>query len=58
MFGFDLVAYPEHFDHLKVTGELPYPLSKKYFRPALTVRISPGYSRAVVARQSPARYCP
>jgi len=23
VFGFDLVAYPEHFDHLKVSGELP-----------------------------------
>jgi len=46
VFGFDLVAYPEHFDHLKVNGELPYPLPKKYFRPALTVRISPGYPRA------------
>jgi hypothetical protein len=22
VFGFDLVAYPEHFDHLKVNGEL------------------------------------
>ena len=38
VFGFDLVAYPEHFDHLKVSGELPYPLPKQYFRPALVVR--------------------
>jgi hypothetical protein len=44
VFGFDLVAYPEHFDHLKVNGELPYPLPKKYFRPALTVCIFPGVS--------------
>jgi hypothetical protein len=40
------VAYPEHFDHLKVNGALPDPLPKKYFRPALTVRIFPGYPRA------------
>ena len=26
VFGFDLLAYPEHMDHLKVDGELPYPL--------------------------------
>lgn len=38
IFGFDFVAYPEHFDHLKVNGELPYPLPKKYFRPELAVR--------------------
>jgi hypothetical protein len=58
VFGFDLVTYPEHFDHLKVNGELPYPLPKKYFRPALAVHIFPGYPRAVVAHQCPTRYCP
>jgi alkanesulfonate monooxygenase SsuD/methylene tetrahydromethanopterin reductase-like flavin-dependent oxidoreductase (luciferase family) len=37
VFGFDLLPYPEHLDHLKVDGELPYPLSGKHFRPELAV---------------------
>jgi alkanesulfonate monooxygenase SsuD/methylene tetrahydromethanopterin reductase-like flavin-dependent oxidoreductase (luciferase family) len=38
VFGFDLLPYPEHLDHLKVDGELPYPLPKRHFRPALAVQ--------------------
>ena len=38
IFGFDLLPYPEHLDHLKVEGELPYPLSKQHFRAELAVR--------------------
>lgn len=38
IFGFDLLPYPEHLDHLKVDGELPYPLPGKHFRPELAVR--------------------
>jgi alkanesulfonate monooxygenase SsuD/methylene tetrahydromethanopterin reductase-like flavin-dependent oxidoreductase (luciferase family) len=38
IFGFDLLPYPEHLDHLKVDGELPYPLPRKHFRPELAVR--------------------
>jgi alkanesulfonate monooxygenase SsuD/methylene tetrahydromethanopterin reductase-like flavin-dependent oxidoreductase (luciferase family) len=38
VFGFDLLAYPEHMDHLKVDGELPYPLPKRHFRPDLAVQ--------------------
>ena len=38
VFGFDLLAYPERLDHLKVDGELPYPLHKAHFRPEVTVR--------------------
>ena len=38
IFGFDLLPYPEHLDHLKVDGELPYPLSGKHFKPELAVR--------------------
>ena len=38
IFGFDLLPYPEHLDHLKVDGELPYPLPRKYFRSELAVR--------------------
>jgi hypothetical protein len=38
IFGFDLLPYPEHLDHLKVDGELPYPLPAKHFRPELAVR--------------------
>ena len=29
VFGFDLPPYPERRDHLKVDGELPYPLPRK-----------------------------
>ena len=35
--GFDHLAYPEHMDHLKVDGELPYPLTKKHFNPEIAV---------------------
>jgi alkanesulfonate monooxygenase SsuD/methylene tetrahydromethanopterin reductase-like flavin-dependent oxidoreductase (luciferase family) len=38
VFGFDLLPYPEHMDHLKVDGELPYPLPKRHFRPETAVR--------------------
>ena len=47
VFGFDLLPYPEHLDHLKVDGELPYPLTKRNFRPELAVsnyKESPGPS--------------
>src|SRR5262252_8497108 len=38
VFGFDLLPYPEHLDHLKVDSELPYPLPKQHFRPDLAVQ--------------------
>ncbi len=38
VFGFDLMAYPERLDHLKVGTELPYPLPKQHFRPDVAVR--------------------
>jgi alkanesulfonate monooxygenase SsuD/methylene tetrahydromethanopterin reductase-like flavin-dependent oxidoreductase (luciferase family) len=38
VFGFDLLPYPERLDHLKTDGELPYPLPRKHFRPALAVQ--------------------
>jgi alkanesulfonate monooxygenase SsuD/methylene tetrahydromethanopterin reductase-like flavin-dependent oxidoreductase (luciferase family) len=38
VFGFDLLPYPEHLDHLKVDGELPYPLPARHFRPELAVK--------------------
>jgi alkanesulfonate monooxygenase SsuD/methylene tetrahydromethanopterin reductase-like flavin-dependent oxidoreductase (luciferase family) len=38
VFGFDLLPYPEHMDHLKKDGELPYPLPKRHFRPEMAVR--------------------
>jgi alkanesulfonate monooxygenase SsuD/methylene tetrahydromethanopterin reductase-like flavin-dependent oxidoreductase (luciferase family) len=37
VFAFDLLAYPEHLDHLKQGEELPYPLPKKYFKPEVAV---------------------
>ena len=30
VFIFDLLAYGEQLDHLKVGNELPYPLSNRY----------------------------
>ena len=38
IFGFDLLPYPEHLDHLKKDGELAYPLPKRHFRPELAVQ--------------------
>jgi alkanesulfonate monooxygenase SsuD/methylene tetrahydromethanopterin reductase-like flavin-dependent oxidoreductase (luciferase family) len=38
VFVFDLLAYGENLDHLKVGTELPYPLSKRHFRPEVAVR--------------------
>ncbi len=39
VFVFDLLAYGENLDHLKNGGtELPYPLSKRHFRPEVAVR--------------------
>ena len=38
VFVFDLVAYAEHLDHLRVDGRLPYPMEKKYFRPQVAVQ--------------------
>lgn len=37
VFGFDLMAYPERLDHLKIGTELPYPLPKKHFRADVAV---------------------
>jgi alkanesulfonate monooxygenase SsuD/methylene tetrahydromethanopterin reductase-like flavin-dependent oxidoreductase (luciferase family) len=38
VFVFDLLAYGENLDHIKVGTELPYPLSKKYFKADVAVR--------------------
>ena len=38
VFGFDLLPYPEHLDHLKQDGELPFPLPKEHFDPAVAVK--------------------
>jgi alkanesulfonate monooxygenase SsuD/methylene tetrahydromethanopterin reductase-like flavin-dependent oxidoreductase (luciferase family) len=38
VFGFDLLAYPERMDYLKVNGELPYPLPKRHFRPDIAIK--------------------
>jgi hypothetical protein len=40
IFVFDLLAYGEHLDQLKVGNELPYPLSSVHFRPDVAVRRS------------------
>jgi alkanesulfonate monooxygenase SsuD/methylene tetrahydromethanopterin reductase-like flavin-dependent oxidoreductase (luciferase family) len=37
VFIFDLLPYGEHLDHLKVDGELPWPLPKEHFRPEVAV---------------------
>jgi alkanesulfonate monooxygenase SsuD/methylene tetrahydromethanopterin reductase-like flavin-dependent oxidoreductase (luciferase family) len=38
VFVFDLVAYAQHLDHLRVDGHLPYPMEKKYFDPKVAVK--------------------
>jgi hypothetical protein len=38
VFVFDLLAYGEQLEHLKIDNELPYPLSKKYFKPEVAAR--------------------
>jgi alkanesulfonate monooxygenase SsuD/methylene tetrahydromethanopterin reductase-like flavin-dependent oxidoreductase (luciferase family) len=38
VFVFDLLAYGEQLDHLKVGNELPYPLPKRHFKADVAVR--------------------
>jgi alkanesulfonate monooxygenase SsuD/methylene tetrahydromethanopterin reductase-like flavin-dependent oxidoreductase (luciferase family) len=38
VFVFDLLPYGEHLDHLKVSGELPWPLPKRHFDPGVARR--------------------
>jgi alkanesulfonate monooxygenase SsuD/methylene tetrahydromethanopterin reductase-like flavin-dependent oxidoreductase (luciferase family) len=35
---FDLLAYGEQLDHVKIGAELPYPLSSRHFKPEVAVR--------------------
>jgi alkanesulfonate monooxygenase SsuD/methylene tetrahydromethanopterin reductase-like flavin-dependent oxidoreductase (luciferase family) len=38
VFVFDLLAYGEELEHLKIGGELPYPLPGRHFEPAVAAR--------------------
>jgi len=38
VFVFDLLPYPEDLDHLKVGGELPWPLPRRHFSPEVAAR--------------------
>ena len=38
VFVFDLLAYGEQLDHLKIGSELPYPLPKQHFEPEVAAR--------------------
>jgi hypothetical protein len=38
VFVFDLLAYGEQLERLKIGNELPYPLPKKYFKPEIAAR--------------------
>ena len=38
VFVFDLLAYGEQLDHLKIGNELPYPLAKQHFKPEVAAR--------------------
>src|SRR5439155_249718 len=38
VFVFDLLPYDEHLDHLKDGKELPWPLPRRHFKPAVAVR--------------------
>ena len=50
VFVFDLLAYGEHLDHLKVGNELPYPLSRGISSP--TSRCAPTPSTSTPGRRS------
>ena len=45
VFVFDLLAYGEHLDHLKVGNELPYPLASSISSPDVAVRTYDGAPR-------------
>jgi alkanesulfonate monooxygenase SsuD/methylene tetrahydromethanopterin reductase-like flavin-dependent oxidoreductase (luciferase family) len=38
VFVFDLLAYGEQLDHLKVGNELPYPLARQHFKPEVAIK--------------------
>src|SRR5580658_2502361 len=38
VFVFDLLAYGERLDHLKIGNELPYPLAREHFTPEVAAR--------------------
>ena len=38
VFVFDLLAYGEQLEHLKIGSELPYPLPKQHFKPEIAAR--------------------
>ena len=38
VFVFDLLAYGENLEHVKVGPELPYPLSREFFKADVAVR--------------------
>ena len=38
VFVFDLLAYGQHLDHLKVGNELPYPLGREHCDPKVAMR--------------------
>ena len=38
VFVFDLLAYGEQLERLKIGNELLYPLPKKYFKPEIAAR--------------------
>ncbi len=38
VFVFDLLAYGEQLEHLKIGSELPYPLAREHFKPEVAVR--------------------
>ena len=38
VFVFDLLAYGEQLEHLKIGNELPYPLPKQHFKPEVAAQ--------------------
>jgi alkanesulfonate monooxygenase SsuD/methylene tetrahydromethanopterin reductase-like flavin-dependent oxidoreductase (luciferase family) len=38
VFVFDLLAYGEQLEHLKVGNELPYPLARQHFKPEVAIK--------------------
>jgi alkanesulfonate monooxygenase SsuD/methylene tetrahydromethanopterin reductase-like flavin-dependent oxidoreductase (luciferase family) len=54
VFVFDLLAYGENLDRLKVGAELPYPLSKQHFKSGVAVRT---YAEHLAAWEELDRLC-
>ena len=56
VFVFDLLAYGEQLEHLKIDNELPYPLSNQCFRPEVAAPLAQMKSRMACWRSVSGRF--